>query len=124
MSLLSVPFSSSKTATAFKLNFSYDRIRRLCIVISFLFSVSALQGQVLSDSVSLKLVKRGIDYVYNFQFENAGRINAEIEKLYPGHPIVYLYSGMITYWENYPLLPVSSASESFEANMKKCIELC
>jgi hypothetical protein len=124
MILLSLPFSSLKTQTIFRLNFSFDSIMRLCIGVSFLLSVSSMQGQVLSDSGSLKLVKRGIDYVYNFQFEKAGRVNAELERLYPGHPIVYLYRGMITYWENYPLLPVSSASGSFEANMKKSIELC
>jgi hypothetical protein len=117
-------FSSIKTSSIFRLNFSFDRIMKLCIGFSFLLSVSVMQGQVLSDSVSLNLIKRGIDYVYNFQFGSADRINAELEKLYPGHPIVHLYRGMITYWENYPLLPVSGASESFEADMKRCIELC
>ena len=98
--------------------------RRFVIAFTFFLSSAVMQSQVLSDSGSLKLIKRGIDYVYNFQFSNAGRVNLELEKLYPNHPIGYLYRGMITYWENYPLIPASGASSSFEDNMRKCIELC
>ena len=59
------------------------------------------------------MIKKGIDYVYNFQFSNAEKINSELEKLYPGHPIGYLYRGLITYWENYPLIPDVRCKRNF-----------
>ncbi len=89
----------------------------------FLVSTS-LNGQVLKDSTSIKLIKKGIDYVYNFEFNNAKNVGEELKKLYPGNPVNYLFDGMITYWENYPLIITSDARVSFEDNMKKCIDLC
>ena len=88
------------------------------------FSISKSDGQILKDSSSINLIKKGIDYVYNFDFKNAYNISAELRRLYPGHPLIYLFKGMITYWENYPLNITSGARASFEEDMRKCIELC
>ena len=85
---------------------------------------SSLNGQFLKDSTSINLIKKGTDYVYNFEFNNAEKVNTEIRKLYPGHPVTYLFNGMITYWKNYPLSATSAARQSFEDDMRKCIELC
>jgi hypothetical protein len=103
-----------------------DNCRKAIISIGLILFLgnSTVKGQVLQDSSSLMLVKTGIDFVYNFEFKKADRISLELEKLYPGHPIVYLFRGMITYWQNYPLTPTSEARQSFEDNMRKCIELC
>jgi len=84
----------------------------------------SLQGQFLKDSTSIKLIKRGIDYVYNFDFINADKVSSDLRKLYPGHPVNFLFQGMITYWKNWPLIQTSAARESFEADMRKSIELC
>jgi len=89
-----------------------------------LLSTTSLNGQFLKDSTSINLIKKGIDYVYNFQFNNAEKVGGELLKLYPGHPVIWLFRGMITYWENYPLIPTSEARASFEEDLKKCIELC
>lgn len=94
------------------------------IGLALLLSTSSLHGQLLNDSTSIKLIKKGIDYVYNFQFNNADKVSAELSKLYPGHPLIYLFKGMEIYWENYPLITTSVARESFEEDMHKCIELC
>jgi hypothetical protein len=62
--------------------------------------------------------------VYNFDFANADKVSTELNKLYPGHPVNYLFNGMMTYWKNYPLVTTSPARESFEEDMRKSIELC
>ena len=87
-------------------------------------NISSLQGQILKDSSSIKLIKRGIDFVYNFDFTNADKVSKELGRLYPGHPVNYLFTGMMTFWKNYPLVTTSPARESFEADMRKSIELC
>ncbi len=96
------------------------------IVLTFflLLGTTVLNCQILKDSNSVNLIKKGIDYVYNFKFGEADKVNQELIKLYPGHPLNYLFKGMITYWENYPLTPTSEKVESFESDMHKCIELC
>jgi hypothetical protein len=95
-----------------------------CIGLSFCISTIVLDAQVLQDTASVNLIKRGIGYVYNFRFDKAGEVYREISQSYPGHPTTYLFKGMKTYWENYPLLPTSLGCVSFEEDMRNCIQLC
>jgi hypothetical protein len=81
-------------------------------------------AQVLRKKTSLELIKSGVDYVYNFQFDSAHQVYHKLKNAYPGHPVIFLFKGMITYWENYPLLPSSPASLIYENDMHFCIELC
>jgi len=94
-----------------------------CIGLILLFYPAQIKAQILQDKNTLVLIRKDVDYIYNFNFEKARELTSEIVKLYPGHPIEYLISGMMTYWENYPLLPSSPAHDHFEADMHKCIKL-
>jgi hypothetical protein len=87
-------------------------------------NTSLLHGQFLKDSSSIKLIKKGIDCIYNFDFNSAEKIRAELGKLYPGHPVTFLFRGMMTYWMNYPLVSTSPERVSFEEDMHKTIDLC
>lgn len=107
-----------------RLLLSILRFYRPLLLVLFLFPGMSLYGQVLNDSNSVSLIKKGIDDVYNFKFDNADKVTAELQKLYPGHPMNYLFRGMITYWQNYPLITTSEKTGSFESDMRKCIELC
>jgi hypothetical protein len=100
------------------------RISILIIELVSCLNISSLHGQILRDSSSINLIKRGIDFVYNFDFTGADKVGSELNKLYPGHPVNYLFKGMITYWKNYPLITTSPARESFESDLQKSIELC
>lgn len=102
-----------------KLNISF-----ILAVLVLCLNTNNLQSQFLKDTASVNLIKRGIDYVYNFDFNNADKVNSEISRLYPGHPVTYLFRGMITYWKNYPLSTISADRLSFEEDMRKCIDLC
>ena len=99
------------------------KISKILLVLVLCLSTSSLNSQFLKDSTSLNLIKEGIDNVYNFQFDKADKVSEELGKLYPGQHVVYLFKGMVTYWENYPLITTSSARASFEEDMRKCIEL-
>lgn len=88
-----------------------------------LFGSACLNGQILRDSSTLVLIRQDIDLIYNFKFNDARKLSDEIIKRYPDHPIVFLIKGMITYWENYPLLPINYTHESFEADMQKCVKI-
>jgi len=102
-------------------------IRRLSlniyvIISSILLSISVINAQILNDTSTLNLIKSGIGNIYNLEFNKADKICAEIERLYPGHPVNYLLDGIITYWKNYPLIPTSPASQLFEEDLRKCIK--
>ncbi|MFA5817737.1 MAG: tetratricopeptide repeat protein [Bacteroidales bacterium] len=95
-----------------------------CIGLCLCLSVASINAQILQDTTSLNLVKKNIDYIYNLQFNNAREVHSKISRLYPGHPVVFLLNGIITYWENYPMLSTTPARDSFEEDMRRCITLC
>lgn len=82
-----------------------------------------INAQILQDTTSLNLVKKNIDYIYNLHFNDAREAHSKISQLYPAHPVVFLLNGMITYWENYPMLSTASSRYSFEEDMNRCIRL-
>lgn len=98
-------------------------ICNICIVISLFQVTEPVDGQILQDTATLNLVKKNIDYIYNLQFSDAKETYNKIINAYPGHPIVFLMRGMMTYWENYPLLNKTAAEASFEQDMRQCIKL-
>ena len=53
----------------------------LFFFVALLTSFTPAKSQILKDSASIKLVKRGIDYVYNFQFSSAEKVKQEMTKL-------------------------------------------
>ena len=94
------------------------------ITILLYLSTASLNAQILKDTSSVMLIKKSIDYIYNYQFKDAEQACSEISILFPGHPVEYLLKGMITYWENFPLLTNSPARVLFEKDLRTCIEIC
>jgi len=84
---------------------------------------SALNAQILSDSMAVSMIKMGISNMYNLQYDEADGIFTGLEQLYPDHPVNYLLKGIMIYYENYPLLPTSPLRQLFEDDLHKCIEL-
>ena len=82
-----------------------------------------MEAQLLDDTSTLRLVKKDIDYIYNLQFREARELYTKIITAYPEHPVVYLLRGMMTYWENYPLLNTSPARASFEEDLQQCMKI-
>jgi len=99
-------------------------IRAIFLLSLFILSArTPADCQVLSDTSTMNLIKRSVDHIYSLDFENAGRLNAEVVKRYPGHPVNYLLEAMTIYWENFPLLPGSEAKSSYEDLLKKCVSI-
>jgi len=86
-------------------------------------ALSFLHSQILSDSLAVVRIKSGMDYLYSRQFDKAEMVFAELERLYPGHPVNYLYHSNIIYWKNYPLTSSSPYRKAFEDDLNNCMEL-
>jgi hypothetical protein len=99
------------------------KICKLGLSLLVLLNVS-VNAQVLSDTAMLNLIKQGVDYIYNFQFDKASAVYEKIKLRYPGHPVPYLYRAMMTYWKYFPLIPSSPALKSFSDDLLTCIDLC
>jgi hypothetical protein len=87
------------------------------------FNPLLVKAQLLKDTTTLNLVKEDIDYIYNLQFDKAREVYSGIVRLYPRHPIVFLLRGIMTYYEDYPLLHKDPSHTSFEEDMRQCIKL-
>ncbi len=94
-----------------------------CIGISLLLYTAPINAQILQDTTSVNLVKEGMDYIYNMQFNKARELYTKINQSFPGHPAIFLFRGIMTYWENYPLLDIIPSHVSFEEDMRQCIKL-
>ncbi len=92
------------------------------IVVIFLFEIN-LPGQVLKDTASLRLVKQGVDMIYNMQFDEAEAIYKKVTAKYPDNPVLSVYKGLLTYWQYFPIIPSSPHKETFEKEMLRAIEL-
>lgn len=92
--------------------------------IFLLLTGNLLQAQILKDTAAFNLIRKGVAYIYNLQFNDAQYVYQKIKAAYPEHPVTYAFKGMITYWESYPMLPSSPKRFSFENDMKHAIELC
>jgi hypothetical protein len=81
-------------------------------------------SQILQDTSTINLIKKGMRHIYNMEFDSAKNVLSEIGKLYPRHPVIYLYRGLLNYWENFPLIPESPARKSYEEDMNRTISMC
>ena len=93
------------------------------IVFTFLFISVPLNAQLLQDTKILSLVKEDIDHIYDLKFDEARKDYGEIVRAYPKHPIVYLLKGLMSYWENYPMMHTNGVHVTFEEDMRECIKL-
>jgi hypothetical protein len=95
----------------------------ILLVLTLFSGIPIAKAQLLQDKAVMDLVKEDVDYIYGLRISEAREVYGKIVKAYPGHPIIYLLKGLITYWENYPMLSTSPAHTSFEADMKECIRI-
>ena len=82
-----------------------------------------LNAQLLQNKVAFSAAKQNIDLIYNADFKHAHLLFDSIKKTYPSSPIVYLLHGIMTYWENFPLLSTSAAHISFVNDVNHSIAL-
>jgi hypothetical protein len=84
-----------------------------------------LQAQVsyLERPDLLDRVEQCLQFTYNFSFEKAKEIQAELFELTPQHPAPPFLEALIIYWEHFPLLPDQRATNQFVECMDRTVEL-
>jgi len=94
------------------------------IIFLLILSSGMLDAQVLRDTATFNLIKRGVNHIYNHEFDKASLVYEKLKADYPDHPINYLFRGMTTYWQYFPLIPSSPEVPKFEKDLFTCIDLC
>ncbi len=79
------------------------------------------QKRLLTNERILDVLYKGLTSMYGYDFGPAHLALDEVKKEYPGHPVSPFFEGLITYWENYPLIPGQAEAEKFTGLMETCI---
>jgi len=68
--------------------------------------------------------KKGLDHLYNLEFEEARTLFNQIDERYPDHPVGPFLKGLNVWWEILLDLPDTSHDEAFYHQMNEVIERC
>ena len=57
------------------------------------------QKTLFEDKHTLEIIQKGIDKTYNFEFDEADKLYAQVLKLYPNHPVYNILSANQLAWK-------------------------
>jgi tetratricopeptide (TPR) repeat protein len=110
-----------------KLNGSMKPIACLVSIILLLLLSTPLLAQGSNSQAFTKYdaqVLKGIDYVYNLDFNEADSVFSDIIKQDPKSPVGHFFKGMVLWWKMMLDLDDTQYDETFSDYMEKVIELC
>ncbi|HAP36238.1 MAG TPA: hypothetical protein DCQ28_09960 [Bacteroidetes bacterium] len=93
------------------------------LIVTILFT-SVLSSQWVTSPDFDLLARRGINAVYNLEFEKAEIEFSTLAKNYPSHPAGKFFLGMIDWWKILMTIDDESRDEIFFNKMDDVIELC
>lgn len=94
------------------------------LLLSLCVLSSELMAQWKLDDQTEQRIQRGIDYIYNIEFEKADREFAEVIKTYPDHPVGYFFQAMTGWWRILSDFENESLDGQFNEMLEHVIELC
>jgi tetratricopeptide (TPR) repeat protein len=81
-------------------------------------------AQWVSDPVVDQRIQRGIDYIYNIQFNKADSVFAGVVRWNPLHPVGYFFQAMTQWWRILSNFDDESQDQRFYDMLDKVITLC
>jgi tetratricopeptide (TPR) repeat protein len=93
----------------------------VCIAVAPLLH---LGGQTLSDQESDARTKKGIDFIYNLEFENAEREFTDLSRARPKDPAGHFFLAMVNWWRILIDLDNRQYDEQFLDSLDVVIDLC
>jgi len=92
---------------------------KVFITTIFLFFSIISDAQVFDNKEIQKVIKKGVDFIYNASYDSALHYIDSVDKEIPNHPVVPLMKAMNILWSNIPLI-----NDSVFYHMKKNLEEC
>lgn len=94
-------------------------------IISFLVAVIVCQlpckAQFLEDEKNKELTIKGLDLLYNQQFDQAKEILSSVKATYSHHPVKYLLNAIEFQWQYVPIDKNPEILKKYIAELNKCI---
>ncbi len=93
-------------------------------LISLLFHSLSVQAQWIEDPAIDRQVQRGIDEIYNFEFDKAEADFADLIRLLPDHPVGYFFTAMIQWERIISNFDDESRDDQLYEKLDAVIDLC
>ena len=87
---------------------------------SLLIAISS-KAQILDDRMTMEVVQRGIDHIYNYEFAEADAMRRQLQSRYPGHPVTYFISAFQMYWQYLPIKDNKVKVGEYVSNLNHCL---
>jgi tetratricopeptide (TPR) repeat protein len=95
------------------------------VLLFVLFALPApASAQWITDPAVEQKVQRGIDYIYNIQFDKADSMFAGVVQWNPQHPIGYFFEAMTQWWRILTNFDDESQDQKFYDMLDTVIDLC
>jgi tetratricopeptide (TPR) repeat protein len=95
-------------------------MKRLFLLMFFLFSSLTIFAQLLNDNESKQLIIKGLDKLYNYEFKDAESFFQKVKTKYPKHPVSPLLSAMQLQWQYLPIEKNPKILTHYIALWEKC----
>lgn len=89
-----------------------------------LLVLSSAHGQWITDPAVEAKLQRGIDEIYNIEFEKADKDFAEVIRLAPDHPAGYFFRAMTEWWRILSNFDDESRDKAFLETLDRVVEMC
>ncbi len=84
-------------------------------------AVCDARAQLLNDAEAISLIREGIDYIYNLEFEKGDKVIARVKARFPDHPIGHLMKAFSMYWQYLPIQENKARTGEYVATLQSCI---
>lgn len=95
-----------------------------CIALLLLFSAPTCLSQWINDSLFDAHTRKGIDFVYNLEFEKAQREFHQLVQMKAGHAAGHFFLAMVEWWRILTDIDNTANDENFYSMLEKVIALC
>lgn len=89
-----------------------------------LLCVQNVSGQIPSEDGFDARTKRGVDYIYNLEFERADQEFSELVKMRPRHPAGHFFLAMVQWWRILIDIENEQYDDQFHKALDNVIDLC
>ena len=100
-------------------------MRSLVLLVSlltfFTFISLPAPAQILNDRASMALIQKGINHIYNNEFEEANLIGQQVQSKYPDHPVTYFLKAFQMYWQYLPIKDNQAKVGEYLRTLNQCL---
>ena len=95
--------------------------RFICICFLYLLTPFTSAAQLLNDPATIKMIQSSLDNIYNYEFDEAEKIIAQVEANYPNHPVNYILDSFVLYWKYLPIKDNAVKSREYIQLLNECL---